>query len=257
MTRTAFSALAFALTAAMSGCSGAGDSELAAGPPSGGERLRISAAASLHGAFTQIAEDFANANPQVTVEPINFDGSSTLVEQILGGDGVDVFAAADLETMERLETAGQIAETPKVFATNTIVLAIPAGADVAVNRFEDVANEELSVAMCAPEVPCGATTNRLLEMHGLEVTPVTLEQNVTAVATKVAMGEVDAGFVYTTDIAASDGKLLAFSAPTEVVNTYPIGIVEGGDTATADRFISFVLGPDGQRVLREFGFGSP
>ncbi len=57
------------------------------------------AAASLQGAFDDLAAELASANPGVTVHPVTYDGSSTLATQLVGGASADVFASADATTM--------------------------------------------------------------------------------------------------------------------------------------------------------------
>ena len=86
---------------------------------------------------------------------------------------------------------------------------------------------------------------------------VSEEDNVKAVLTKVAIGEADAGFVYTTDVTADVADdVLLIDIPTEVnvIARYPIAAAAGGDAELAQAFIDYVLGKDGQATLVEFGF---
>ena len=91
------------------------------------------------------------------------------------------------------------------------------------------------------------------------MTPASLEQNVTAVLTKVAAGEADAGLVYATDVLDSAGVQAVAAAGSEnIVNRYPIAaMTESGNPDAAAAFVAFVLGDDGQAVLAELGFGAP
>jgi molybdate transport system substrate-binding protein len=86
---------------------------------------------------------------------------------------------------------------------------------------------------------------------------VSEEDNVRAVVTKVATGEADAGVVYTTDVTADvagDLQTIEIPAAVNVVAKYPIAAVKGGNAALAAAFIDYVLGPDGQATLQQFGF---
>jgi molybdate transport system substrate-binding protein len=237
---------------ALSGCSGA------AGQPSavesgGGGTLDVYAAASLAGAFDEIAAAFVEGNPGVSVRPV-YDGSTTLVTQINEGAPADVFASADEATMAR---AGDAAAGARLFATNTLVLAVPAGNPAGIASLADLPGR--TVVLCAPEVPCGAASAALLENAGVTVTPASLEQNVTAVLTKVGAGEADAGLVYATDVIGDDAvDPIVPEGAEEVVNRYPIAALTGADAPeAADAFVAFVLSDAGQAILRDFGFGAP
>lgn len=225
-----------------------------------GGTLQIYAAASLKGAFDTLVEEFSAEHPNLTVSPTVYDGSSTLVTQILEGAPVDVFASADERNMDTLVEADMAGSEPQIFATNKITIAVPAGNPENITSLGDLANPDLSVVLCAEDVPCGGAARSVLDAAGVTVTPVSNEQNVTAVATKVASGEADAGLVYVTDVQASDGALESIEIPLddEFINKYPIAVVkDSSNEGAADVFIHFVLSDRGQEILREFGFGAP
>lgn len=222
--------------------------------------LVIYAAASLSGAFDVLTTEFEQMNPNVDVAPPVYDGSSSLVTQILEGAQVDVFASADMANMDTLVDEGMAADDPEIFATNQITVAVPADNPAGITSIDDLADPGVSVVLCAPEVPCGVAASKVLEAAGVAVTPVSSEQSVSAVAAKVASGEADAGMVYVTDVQASDGELEAISTPvdSELLNRYPIAVVKDApNAAAAEAFIQFVLSDRGQEILAEFGFGRP
>ncbi len=91
------------------------------------------------------------------------------------------------------------------------------------------------------------------------VDPASVEQNVTAVLTKVAAGEADAGLVYATDVVGRDDveAIVPDEAP-DVVNRYPIAALRDAENpAAAAAFVAFVLSDAGQEILADFGFGAP
>ncbi|NYE19342.1 molybdate ABC transporter substrate-binding protein [Microbacterium immunditiarum] len=220
--------------------------------------LTIFAAASLKSAFDELAVAFEAANPGVDVLPIVYDGSSTLVAQLIEGASADVFASADENNMQKSVDAG-LAADPQLFATNTLVVAVPEGNPGGVEDLSDLADDGITVVLCAPEVPCGAASQRLLESAGVSVSPASYEQNVTAVLTKVAAGEADAGLVYATDVKADpDVDSFVPEGAADVVNQYPIvALDDAANPEAAAAFVAFVLGPEGQAVLAEHGFGAP
>jgi molybdate transport system substrate-binding protein len=89
---------------------------------------------------------------------------------------------------------------------------------------------------------------------------VSLEQNVRGVVTKVTAGEADAGIVYVTDVIAAGDEAGMVEIPRDInaVAEYPIATVAASDAQNVDRaFIDFLLGPEGQAILAEYGFGAP
>ena len=123
----------------------------------------------------------------------------------------------------------------------------------------DLANADLTVVLCATEVPCGAASATLLENAGVTASVDSYEQNVTAVLTKVASGEADAGLVYITDAATTDEvETVDTEAADAVVNRYPIVALTGApDSEVAAAFVAFVLSDTGRSVLSGLGFGAP
>ncbi|KQY59830.1 molybdate-binding protein [Aeromicrobium sp. Root495] len=240
---------------AVAACGSSGDQK---GGGNGSEPVTITvlAAASLTSSFTEIAQDFEAENDGVTVR-LSFGGSSDLVEQIRSGAPADVFASADSTTMDQL---GADAVDPADFATNTLEIAVPPGNPARISGFADLAKKGLDLVVCAPQVPCGSATRTVADVTGTKLSPVSQEQSVTDVLGKVTSGEADAGLVYVTDVEAAgdDVEGITFPESSEAVNTYPIATLKDSDHTTIARaFAAYVLGAEGQKVLRAAGFGRP
>ena len=222
------------------------------------QTLTIYAAASLTLAFDDLATLMEQQNPAVDVQ-VTYDGSSTLATQIASGAPADVFASADEKNMAVL-TEQDLVETATLFAGNTLRIAVAPGNPLGIDRLDDLAAAGVITVLCAPQVPCGAASATLLESAGVTVRAASEEQNVTAVVTKVAEGEADAGLVYATDIAANldtlEGVIPAGAA--NVVGHYPIGVVTDSPRAeAAQAFVDLVLSREGQAVLAGQGFLAP
>jgi len=251
--------VAASVIAVLSGCGNASADAGAAGstgPPTG--ELTVFAAASLQGAFDELAEAFESVHPEVDVRLIVYDGSNTLVAQLAEGATADVFASADESTMAKAVDEGLVTD-PQVFAENTLVVAVPAGNPGGVGELADLADEGLTVVLCAVQAPCGAASQQLLENAGVAVTPASFEQNVTAVLTKVVAGEADAGLVYATEVTGEpDIESFVPEGAADVVNRYPIAALDRAmNAAAAAAFVAFVRGPEAQAVLAKHGFGAP
>jgi molybdate transport system substrate-binding protein len=253
-----------ALAACLAGCTGGADRGPAADPAptdAGSELsgdLTVYAAASLHDAFDELAATFEQRHPSVDVRPITYDGSSSLATQIIEGAPVDVFASADEKNIQRVVDA-HLAADAEVFASNTLVLIVPRGNPAGVDALGDLADPDLVVVLCAVEVPCGQASTTLLSAAGVEAGVDSYEQNVTAVLTKVAAGEADAGLVYVTDAAATDAvETIEVDGADSVVNRYPIvALSEAANPPAADAFVEFVLGDNGREALARLGFWAP
>ena len=226
--------------------------------------LTVYAAASLSGAFDELAREFGAEHPAVTVTPINYDGSSTLATQIDGGAQVDVFASADQKNMQKV-TDAKLASNPVSFATNVMEIATAPGNPLRLTDLASLAKPSSkgavpTVVLCAPAVPCGSAAQTLLTRAGVTLTPASEEQNVTAVLTKVKSGDADAGMVYVTDVKAAGSAVtgVPIEGADAATNIYPIAeLTQAPNAAAAAAFVSFVTGPQGQAVLKKFGFGAP
>jgi len=248
----------------LSGCVGTNDGTNGGGQP--GETtgtplpdvegtITVFAAASLTEAFDALATRFEQLHPSAEVV-LNYGGSSALAGQIGQGAPADVFASADERTMETVVDAGDVA-TPVIFTSNTLEIAVPSGNPAGVDDLADLTDPDLAIALCDPQVPCGATAQAIFEAAGLTAAADTLEPDVKAVLTKVELGEVDAGIVYVTDVLAAGDAVDGIPIPEalSVINLYPIGVVTlSPNKVGAQAWIDFVLSDDGQSTLAAAGF---
>lgn len=220
--------------------------------------VTVYAAASLKATFEELADDFEADHEGVTVELV-FGGSSDLVSQITNGAEADVFASADEANMDKLP-ADDRGQDPELFATNTLEIVTPPDNPAGVESLQDLAEPDLDLVLCAPEVPCGAASQAVAEAAGLTLAPVSEEQSVTDVLGKITSGQGDAGLVYVTDVTAAGDSVLGVEFPesADVVNNYPITTIADSDEAElASDFVDLVLSAEGQQVLADAGFGAP
>ncbi len=226
-----------------------------AGPTLEGEVI-VYAAASLTESFETIAAAFSATHPEVSVT-FNFGGSPALAAGIVSGAPVDVFASASASTMETVTDAALPDHEPLVFARNILEIAVPPGNPGDVTRLSDFADETRTLALCAPEVPCGAAAASVFVVAGVTPAPDTYEQDVKAALTKVQLGEVDAALVYRTDILASEGAVdgIGFEEAGDAINDYPIATLTAAPNPdAAEAFVDFVVSEDGQELLANAGF---
>jgi len=262
-----FTALATVATASvlLAGCGAlpdvvapsAGGAPAASGPAAPGH-ITVFAAASLSEVFTTLGAQFEQADPGTTIT-FSFGASSTLAMQITEGAPADVFASASGTNMDAVVTA-KAADTPTAFAQNVMEIAVPPDNPAHVATLADLAKRGVKVALCQPDVPCGAVAAKVFTNAGIAVIPVTLEADVKATLTKVELGEVDAGVVYVTDVRAAGGKAAGIAIPADVnaSTSYPIAALTASkNPQLAKAFVEYVLSPQGQSALAAAGFQKP
>ena len=230
--------------------------------------LNVFAAASLTESFTQIAAQYKQEHPDVTVK-FNFAGSQLLEQQLANGAPADIFASADLTNMQKASNAGLVGPS-QVFIKNKLVVIIPLSNPGKIHALKDLANKGLKIDFAAATVPAGKYGRQVLGnmANSPDYGPtyqkavlgniVSQEDNVKAVVTKVQLGEADAGFVYQSDVTdAVASKLTVIPIPDNfnVIAQYPIAVVKNSAHPNdAQAFIQYVLSPDGQAVLVKFHF---
>jgi molybdate transport system substrate-binding protein len=226
------------------------------------QQLTVSAAASLTDAFKEIGTKFEAARPGATVR-FNFAASGVLLQQIVQGAPVDVFASADQETMNRGVAQKVIATgTRRDFAANTLVLVTPEAGTVKTVR--DLARDDvkrIAIGKVA-SVPVGRYTQQALENAQLwaPLSPkLVFADNVRQVLDYVSRGEVEAGFVYRTDAQVAKDKVrIAMTVDGHAPVTYPAAVVaDSRQPALARDFVAFLGSPEAQSILARHGFDKP
>jgi molybdate transport system substrate-binding protein len=188
-----------------------------------------------------------------------------LLQQMVQGAPVDVFASADQETMNRaVEQKLADPATRADFAANALVLIVPAEGAPAVSKMADLQGasvKRIAIGKTAT-VPVGRYTQQSLEAAGLwaALEPKFVQgESVRQVLDYVARGEVDAGFVYRTDAAIMADKVkVAETVPTRTPVRYPVAVVsESRNKALARDFTTYLAGPEAQAILAKYGFTKP
>jgi len=238
-------------------------------------QFNVFAAASLNKAFPAMVPVFKKNNPQYrNVKFVfNFQGTDTLVAQIQQGAPADVFAGASIKYGTTLSNGGLIA-TPRTFCQNRLEVILPAANPAGIASLADIATKSDYVAVGAPSVPIGSYTSGVLDKmvasgtfgptSGTTYKTTVMSKavtclNVTQVVSLVLLGEVDAGFVYHSDATYAGTRvkdiLIDDAYQTNPLPTYPIARTTSTKMPKlAQRFVTFVMGRSGQKILRQWGF---
>jgi molybdate transport system substrate-binding protein len=234
-----------------------------------GRALTVFAAASLTEAFGDIGRSFESAY-NVSIA-FNFAGSQQLAQQLAQGAPADVFASANVSQMRAAIDAGRIsAGTERVFVRNRLVVIHPDDNPANLRALQDLARPGVKLVIAAKEVPVGQYTLDVLDRasqnpgygpayrDAVLANVVSYEENVRAVLSKVALGEADAGVVYSSDVApgAPVGRIEIPDALNTIAE-YPIApVTDSRDAELAQQFIDYVVSDEGQAVLERYNFVS-
>lgn len=215
-----------------------------------GAQVTVYAAASLTDVFPAIDSH----------EKYSFGGSNTLAAQITQGAPADVFASANLTLPTQLFQKG-LCSKPVVFTRNRLVIVVPKANPAGIHSIYDLTKAGVKVDIAASGVPVGTYTLQILKNMSLTAAVlkngVSQETDVREVLAKVALGEADAGFVYSTDARTVPTQVTVIKVPAWAQPKVQYGIcvvANSGDKPDARAFIKRVLSTAGQKKLLKFGF---
>jgi molybdate transport system substrate-binding protein len=237
-----------ALAVAAAGC----------GDDDSGDELVVSAAASLSQAFP----DYADA----AGHDANFSlaGSDELAAQIRQGATPDVYAAANTTLPDELNKDGLL-ERPVVFAANRLALAVPADTSE-VDSLDDLERPGITIAIGDADVPIGIYTREVLGRlpkagsDAILANVGSTEPDVLGIAGKLNQGAIDAGFLYRSDVSASNGRIKGIDLPARLRPDVAYGagvVIDSEHKDEAESFVDGLLSSRGQSALRENGFLPP
>ncbi|MCP9886171.1 molybdate ABC transporter substrate-binding protein [Synechococcus sp. ATX 2A4] len=224
------------------------------------EVLTVSAAASLTGAFRELAADFRRRHPG-TVVRLNLGASSSLLRQIQAGAPVDVFAAADRTSIEALRSSGHLRSQPLPLARNRLQIAVKPGNPLRLRGLADLGRAPV-LALCGATAPCGRYAATALQRAGVRLERSRLSRGTDARATLLAVsrGDADAAIVYATDVRAAGRAVqgVEIAAAQNISAWYGLAIVRAGGARPIDRaFVDHATSARGQAILRRHGFAAP
>ncbi|MCE5274389.1 MAG: molybdate ABC transporter substrate-binding protein [Deltaproteobacteria bacterium] len=225
-----------------------------------GEDLIVSAGAGMAKAMTAVGQAYEKNHPGVKVI-FNFAASGTLLQQMVQGAPVDVFASADQITMDKAAGQGLILKGSRTdFARNALVLAVPAGSPLGLRGVRDLTRKEVkTIAIGNPEVvPAGRYARQSFVAEGLWdklLDKFVYANTVSQVLDYLKRGEVDAGLIYGTDALQGDGKIRVVA---EVKGhepiVFPIAVISSSRRQQAGDFIRFVCSSEMRAVFGSYGF---
>lgn len=231
----------------VTGCAGGRSAE-------GSTTVTVLAAASLTDAFTKMERAYEHSHPGIDLE-FSFAGSPEVVSQVRQGAPASVVATADQETMAELS---EHVNRRTVFARGTLVIVTAPGNPKHIDRLADLARDDVTLVLAAPEVPAGNYAREVLSDAGVRVRPSSEEQDVRAVLSRVRLGEADAGIVYASDAQVARDEVGVVPIRYQPSIRYPAAVVTDGPHPVAARtFVTWLDSERAQKILGNYGFARP
>lgn len=214
------------------------------------------APAPLKGALNKAKAAYESANPETTVT-INYGHIPALLAQISQGVPADVLVTPDEMTMKMIQDKGVVGSSTVPLAQNKLVLVAPAN-NAKVKDVTALGDTGLTVATCAPDLPCGKLATTVAAKAGVTLSADTQEPGGSpAIVTKAAAGEIDLGVCFAVDTKAAGNKVTVIPLPDALgaTTTVTAGTLKSpADAGAADQFQAFLSSADGKALFTEAGF---
>jgi molybdate transport system substrate-binding protein len=231
------------------------------------QEITVFAASSLTSAFNDLAQAFQAQNEGVRVV-FNFASSSQLAAQLNEGIAADLFASANPAQMQTVIDGGRVeAGTEVIFVSNRLTIIVPADNPAGINSLEELAQPGIQLILAVEGVPVRQYTDEIVAAMPADFQEhfydnlVSEEENVRQVSAKIALGEADAGIVYTSDVTPDIAALvqqIAIADEQNVTAAYPVApLADAANPELAQSFIDFIMSAEGQSILAKWGFGPP
>jgi len=224
--------------------------------------LNVFAAASLTESLNEIAALYKAKEPDVTLS-FNFDSSGKLQTQIENRAEADLFLSAGVKQMDALVKGGFVdTDTKKDLLINKVVLIVPGNSKKDIVSYNDVATSKVSlISLGNSSVPCGQYAEEIFKSLGIWdaiQSKISFGENVKEILSQVESGSVDAGVVYSTDVATAVGDVKIVAASPEGSHSpvvYPAAVLKGAkDAKAAKTFLAFLSSPQAVAVFEKIGF---
>src|SRR3712207_5948111 len=192
----------------------------------------------------------------------------SLLVQIRHGAPADVFASAAEEEMDAAVEDGLVAGDPEIFAKNRAVIMAPKQNPANIRSPRDLAKPGIKLVLAQEGVPAadyaveilGKANTRYGRGFKQDVLSnvVSREADVRAAVGRVALGDADATLGYASDYTPDiRERVEVIEIPEElnIVATYPVAVLKDAESPELAReWVDLVVGAEGQRVLKKWGF---
>ncbi|MGB5822613.1 MAG: molybdate ABC transporter substrate-binding protein [Proteocatella sp.] len=243
-----------------SGCSKVQGGQAASQPEK--KTINISAAASLKNVMAEIEEKYENEFAQTDIV-FNFGGSGALQTQIEEGAPVDIFFSAGSKQIKELDEKALIKKgSIRTFLGNQIVAIKPRGSEIKIKSIEDLEREDIAkIGYSDPKLaPAGQYASEAITYYHMEEklsSKTILSSDVKTTLSWAEMGEIDLGFVYSTDAMDNEKVETAFivDEASHSKIEYPVAIIDSSQNfKEAEAFIEYMETSGTLDIFEKYGF---
>ena len=224
--------------------------------------LTVAAAANLSGVLEEIGRSFESETGTHIV--CSFGSTGNLTKQIEQSAPFDVFAAADTEHIEVLDTKDLLVPgTRAIYARGRLALWAPPGTRAQIGRIQDLTSPKVRfVAIARPEsAPYGRASVEALQALKLwrGVQPkVVYAENITMAKQYAESGNADASFTAYSLILREQGKVILVDEHLYRPIDQAAAVLKNSQKQeSARRFVKFLLGIKGREILARNGYVFP
>jgi molybdate transport system substrate-binding protein len=192
----------------------------------------------------------------------SYGATTDLAKQIENGAPFDVYVAADVSNVDRLQQLGLLtAGSRAVYARGRLVLWFPTGNNFRVQRVQDItAGEFERIAIAKPDIaPYGQAAVESLRALGVweQIQPrVIYAQNVAQAKQFAATGNAEVAFIPLALVKTDEGAYMEVDHNLHRPIDQALGIVKSSsDQRAARQFVEFLLSEEGQQILASRGYG--
>jgi molybdate transport system substrate-binding protein len=216
--------------------------------------VTVLAAASLSAVLPQVETLLESQDPTTDIE-VAYAGSSTIVQQVNAGADADAVLLAAEELVDDLDPE-LVSRDPVLVAANTLAVVVPADNPAELTSLADLGRDDITLVLCAEQVPCGRSAAQMLNRAGITPTVASYEPDVVATLRRVSAGEADAGVVYVTD-ARGEPSVTTLDVPGAVNVTTRYPALALGDGPAGEELVDALVSAEVQRIFAEAGFAAP
>ncbi|MER3424322.1 MAG: molybdate ABC transporter substrate-binding protein [Nitrospiraceae bacterium] len=235
--------------------------------PAWGEELKIAAASDLNFAFKDLVATYEKKTGQRI--KLSLGSSGNFFSQIENGAPFDLYFSADIRYPQKLEEAGHaVPGSLYKYAVGRIVLWAPAGSKVDVQKGLDVLLDPAvrKIAIANPKhAPYGRAAVAAMEhfkVYDRVKEKLVLGENISQAAQFIESGACDTGII-ALSLALAPSMQSAGRYWEVPLTAHPpleqgaVILKQSTNQEGAKKFLEFLQGPEGQEIMRRYGFTVP
>ena len=160
--------------------------------------------------FASIVDDAAEGDC-LDRATVSLASSTVLAAQVADGAPVDVFVSAGLDAVRSLQSQGVTTGEPVTIGFNLAAVMVSTASTETgrIDSLYSLGNRNLVLGACVESAPCGKLFDDVMSRVTDSPRSALVDTEVLNAAdlvSKISLGEIDAGIVYASDCAASNGS---------------------------------------------------